>query len=92
MIGNILLERYRIDLLIGEGGMGKVFRAKDLYVGKDVAVKILKEELSLKSTYLRRFKREIRSGGMLDHEGIVKLIDNDTINGKPFLVMEYVEG
>lgn len=92
IIGNILLDRYRIDLMIGEGGMGKVFRAKDLYTGKDVAVKILKEELSLKSTYLRRFKREIRSGGMLDHEGIVKLFDNDTINGKPFLVMEYVEG
>ncbi|MCD4783132.1 MAG: protein kinase [Candidatus Eremiobacteraeota bacterium] len=92
MIGDILLDRYRIDLMIGEGGMGKVFRAKDMYTGKDVAVKILKEELSLKSTYLRRFKREIRSGGMLDHESIVKLLDNDKINGKPFLVMEYVEG
>ena len=92
MIGETLLERYRIDKKIGEGGMGQVFRARDMFTGKDVAVKVLKEELSLKSTYLRRFQREIRSGSMLQHKGIVGLLDEGTVKGKPFLVMEYVEG
>lgn len=92
MIGCILLDRYRIDLKVGEGGMGQVFRAYDSYAGEDVAVKILKDELALKMTYLRRFRREIKSGGMLDHPGIVKILDEGEVGGKPFLVMEYVVG
>ena len=92
MIGLLLNDRYRIDKKIGEGGMGEVFRSMDLYRGDNVAVKILKDELSLKSTYLRRFMREIKSGNLLAHEGIVRVIDDGQVNGKPFLVMEYVEG
>lgn len=92
LIGTVLLGRYRIDKKIGEGGMGQVFRAKDTFNGEDVAVKILKDELSLKLTYLRRFKREIKSGVMLEHEGIVGVLDEGKHNGKPFLVMEYVSG
>jgi len=92
MIGTLLLDRYRIDKKIGEGGMGQVFKARDLYKGQNVAVKILKDELSFKSTYLRRFMREIRSGNLLEHEGIVRVLDDGLVGGKPFLVMEYVEG
>ena len=92
LIGLLLNERYRIDKKIGEGGMGVVYRSRDLYRGDNVAIKILKDELSLKSTYLRRFMREIKSGNLLAHEGIVRVIDDGQVNGKPFLVMEYVEG
>lgn len=92
LIGCVLLNKYRIEKKIGEGGMGHVYRAQNIRTGEHVAIKILKEDLYLKDTYLRRFKREIRSGSLLDHPGIVKLIDEGKLKGKPFLVMEYVEG
>ncbi|MFP4498571.1 MAG: serine/threonine protein kinase, partial [Vulcanimicrobiota bacterium] len=92
LIGQILGDRYRLEKKIGEGGMGQVFRARDIMTGEIVAVKILKEALSLKNTYLRRFKREIRSGSLVNHPGIVKLLDEGSIEGRPYLVMEYVEG
>lgn len=92
LIGTVLLDRYQIDKKIGEGGMGHVYHARDNVTGQDVAIKILKADLSLKDTYVRRFEREIRSGSLLNHEGIVRIIDEGEIDSKPFLVMEYVEG
>jgi serine/threonine protein kinase len=92
LIGRVLLDKYRIEQKIGEGGMGYVFRAKNIKTDKDVAIKVLKEELSQKNTYLRRFKREIHANSLMNHSGIVKLYDVGEIEGKPFIVMEYVEG
>ncbi len=92
LLDRVLQDRYRIDKKIGEGGMGQVYRAVDVQNGDFVAIKVLKEDLCLKDAYLKRFRREIRAGNILNHPGIVKLLGEGEIEGKPFLVMEYVEG
>ena len=87
----ILADRYRLDERIGEGGMGSVYRALDLRTGRDVAVKLLRRKLCEREHSRRRFAREARAAGQLDHPGIVRILDYGE-DERPFLVMELVEG
>ncbi len=94
---NLLANRYNIYELLGEGGIGVVYRATDLTTGKDVAIKFLVQEQtdSPKIQQLRKryFEREIAILSEIRHPGIVNLIDSGfTKLGLPFFVMEYVEG
>ena len=87
----ILGARYEVDQEIGEGSMGRVFRARDPLVGRVVAVKTVKAEYlsdETRTDYFRRFRREAQAAGILSHPGIVSLFDV----GDDYLVMEYVEG
>jgi len=82
---------FSITAVIGEGAMARVYRGTDRF-GKTIAIKIPKEEIMMDKENLDRFKRELQLGERLSHPNIVKVIHGGTHHGKPFIVMEYVEG
>ncbi len=87
--GTILRERYRLDSELGRGGMGTVYRATDLELQREVAVKVL----SAQNTDAReRLIREARAAAALNHPHIVTIHDVGEVSGFPFLVMELVSG
>jgi serine/threonine protein kinase len=86
------LGSYEILASIGAGGMGEVYKARDLKLGRDVAIKVLKEELASDPERLRRFEQEARAASALDHPSIVTIHDISEIDGVHFIVMQYVEG
>ena len=87
-------ERYDRLEEIGAGGMGKVYKAFDQYLGKYVALKVIRSELSILSTStLRRFQKEAQLLGQLQHENLVPILDfNLTDKGSPYQVMDFVAG
>jgi predicted ATPase len=91
MIGHILQDRYRLDALIGQGGMGSVFRAHDMLLDRDVAVKILNAP-GIGSEGRARLLEEARAVARLNHPNIVSIYDAGETEGVSFIVMELVEG
>lgn len=77
---------------IGRGGMGAVYRAKHLRLGRTVAVKLLPDELAKQSEFQQRFEREARALAMLNHPNIISVHDFGQSDGESFIVMEFVEG
>src|SRR5690606_7302600 len=90
--GNVLRGRYTLAERIAIGGMGEVWRAHDLVLDRDVAVKILREEFAEHEGFLRRFRTEARHAAGLGHPGIAAVFDYGDEDGSPFLVMELVRG
>ncbi len=91
-IGKVLREKWRIDGLLGVGGMAAVYLATHRN-GARVAVKMLHAELSNNAQVQGRFRREGRVANAVGHEGVVKIIDDDTAeDGSAFLVMELLDG
>ncbi|MDB4963081.1 MAG: Serine/threonine-protein kinase pkn3 [Myxococcales bacterium] len=91
--GTILLGKYRIDDVIGTGGMGRVVRASHLYLQQAVAIKILLQEMAASPSTVARFLREAQATVRLKSEHIARVIDVGTMpDGIPFMVMEYLEG
>lgn len=87
-----LLGPYRILGLIGEGGMGAVYRARDTRLGRDVAVKVLTNISLGDKERLQRFEQEARATGMLNHPNLLTIYDIGNADGTPFLVSELLEG
>lgn len=83
---------YELLELLGQGGMGSVFKARHTRLGKLVAVKLLSEKLTRNSTAVKRFCREMKAVGVLEHPNIVRAMDADEQNGLHYLVMEYIDG
>ncbi|HXI29441.1 MAG TPA: serine/threonine-protein kinase, partial [Vicinamibacterales bacterium] len=84
--------RYRIDALIGAGGMGEVYRAHDPQIDRDVAVKLLPADYAADAERLRRFAQEAHASGALNHPNVLTLYDVGTADGRPYLVMELLDG
>jgi len=90
--GSVLLERYRIASLIGEGGMGEVYKAEDLTLGQQVALKFLPADLVEREDLKRRFHEEVRIARRVTHRNVARVHDIAEVDGRPFLSMEYVDG
>ena len=87
-----LLGKYALVRRLGEGGMGAVFQADNLSIGRTVAIKVLPPHLAKDQTYLGRFRRESRLAARISHPNVVQVLDADETDGRHYLVMEYVEG
>jgi serine/threonine-protein kinase len=91
--GTILLGKYRIDELIGTGGMGNVVRASHLYLHQPVAIKILLPEMAENDSIRQRFLREAQATVKLKSEHSARVLDVGTMpDGVPFMVMEFLDG
>ena len=86
------LGQYRVEVLIGAGGMGEVYRAKDPRLGRDVAIKILPPDVAGDAERLRRFEQEARAVAALNHPNIVTIYSVEAAGDLRFLTMELIEG
>ena len=92
MIGETLSGRFRIDRLLGRGGMSSVWQAYDEELGRPVAIKLLHARRLESADSVDRFEREARTLALLAHPGIVTVIDRGETDGRPFIVCELVDG
>jgi CheY-like chemotaxis protein len=93
LLGQIINDRYRIEQIVGIGGVGTVYRATQLGLDRRVAIKILRPELLKNKTALARFTREARVAANLQHPNIVTVHDFGTMaDGRAFIVMEFLHG
>ena len=86
------LGPYILDGLIGEGGMGQVYRARDERLGRDVAIKVLPTDVTHDSERRARMEREARAMGLLNHPNVVTVYDIGDYRGSPFIVSELLDG
>ena len=84
--------RYRIERVLGTGGMASVWLATDARLDREVAIKVLSDVLALDPDYVRRFEREARVAASLSHPHLVRVYDFSVDGPRPYLVMEYVAG
>jgi serine/threonine-protein kinase len=91
-IGRVVAGRYKLLSQLAEGGMGVVYRAERVGIGRPVVVKFLHAMLSDKAGIVDRFEREARASALLNHPNCVALVDFGLDDGSPFLVMELAEG
>src|SRR5204863_210560 len=86
------LGPYEIVSLLGAGGMGEVYRARDTRLGRDVAVKVLTAAFASDPDRMRRFEQEARAVAALNHPNVLSVFDTGTHDGVPYLVTELLEG
>src|SRR5688572_19632165 len=91
MIGRTL-DHYRIELKLGEGGMGVVYKARDTHLDRSVGIKILPPDKVADPERKKRFIQEARTASALNHPNIITVHDISSDDGVDFIVMEYVEG
>jgi eukaryotic-like serine/threonine-protein kinase len=84
--------RYRVERVLGDGAMAKVVLAEDGELGRQVAVKLLDQRLAADASFRARFAREARAAASLSHPNVVGVFDVGEAEGRPFIVMEHVEG
>src|SRR6266571_2790890 len=90
--GTLLARRYEILQILGEGGMGAVFKAHDLELDRVVALKIIRPDLAGSAAMVQRFKQELILAREVTHRNIVRLYDIGEDSGLKFITMEYIEG
>ncbi len=87
-----VLGKYRLLTPVGKGGMGHVFKARDVKTGAVVAIKVMSRKLTGNQTLVSRFRREIRASSLLNNRNIVRTLDAGRVGKVDFMVMEYVNG
>jgi serine/threonine-protein kinase len=87
-----LSHRYRISGRLGKGGMGEVYRASDLVLGKSVALTFLAEGLSGNPAALERLRVEVRVARQISHPNVCRVYDIGEAGGHMFLTMEFIDG
>jgi serine/threonine protein kinase/tetratricopeptide (TPR) repeat protein len=90
--GDDLGTRFRIDSLLGEGGMGRVYKATDRELGREIAIKVLLSELTSDPLVVQRFKQELLLASRISHKHILRIHDLTEADGVKFITMAYVEG
>jgi tetratricopeptide (TPR) repeat protein len=90
--GKLIGHRYEIVRLVGRGGMGAVYEAKDLELERKVAIKVIRDELASEPEVLRRFKQELITARQVSHRNVVRIFDLGESEGTKFITMEFVEG
>ena len=91
-VGELIVGRYELEELVGEGGMSSVYRAYDTVLERRVAIKVLHEHFSRDPEYVERFRREARAIARLAHPNVVTVIDRGEWEGRQFIVFEHVAG
>src|ERR1700690_2956495 len=92
-VGTLLAEKWRVERLLGVGGVASVFAAIDVASGDRVAIKVMHPELLEDAAVRARFLREARLAGSIEHPSVVRVLaDGTTDDGAPFLVMEFLDG
>ena len=93
LIGTTIAGRYRVEKVIGEGGMATVYRATQAHVDRACAVKVMNPAMAADATVRERFRREAKSAQALAHPNIIEIFDQGELeNGTPYMVMELLEG
>jgi len=90
--GTVLGRRYEILQLLGQGGMGAVYRARDREVNRTVALKVIRPDLAGNSSILERFKQELVLSHQVTHKNVVRIYDLGDADGIKFITMEFIEG
>ena len=90
--GSVLIERYEILELLGEGGVGAVYKARDRAVDRPVALKVLHSKLAWRQEVLQRFKHELILARQVTHQNVIRIFDLGVTHDLKFITMEYVEG
>src|SRR5690606_4181260 len=92
-VGQVLADRYRLDELLGEGGMGVVYRGEHVHMRKTVAVKLLHAQMTAIEEVVKRFEREAVAAGRIEHANVAGATDFGRLDdGTYYLVLEYVAG
>ena len=91
-IGDVLGGRYEILQLLGEGGMGAVYKARDRELDRPVALKLIRPELASSPAILARFKQELLLSRQVTHKNVVRIFDLGDAEGVKFITMEFIEG
>lgn len=92
MIGHQLGGRYEVIERVGGGGMALVYKAQDLLLNRNVAIKVLRQQFVHDEEFIRRFRREAQSAASLSHPNVVSIYDVGQEDDVHYIVMEYVEG
>ncbi len=96
MTGHLFGDRYQVGDTLGFGGMSEVHRGRDLRLGRDVAIKVLRADLARDPSFQTRFRREAQNAASLNHPAIVAVYDTGETQGEastiPYIVMEFVDG
>jgi len=91
-VGDVLGGRYEIQHLLGEGGMGAVYKALDRELDRPVALKLIRPELAASASMLARFKQELLLSRQVTHKNVIRIYDLGDADGVKFITMEFVEG
>jgi serine/threonine protein kinase/tetratricopeptide (TPR) repeat protein len=90
--GQLLGQRYEVLQILGEGGMGAVYKARDVELNRMVALKVIRPDLATNQSIIDRFKQELLLATQVTHKNVIRIYDLSEADGMKFITMEYVEG